>query len=34
MDRGEENSPQKNIGPIICLGQEIQCLPYAGFLLP
>ena len=23
--------PQKNIGPMIRIGREIQCLPYAGF---
>ena len=23
---------KKNIGATICIGQEIRCLPYAGFL--
>ena len=23
--------PKINIGPMICIGREIQCLPYAGF---
>ena len=25
------STPQKNIGPMIRIGREIQCLPYAGF---
>ena len=27
------STPQKNIGPMIRIGREIQCLPCAGFFI-
>ena len=30
--RGKKRKKKKSIGATICIGQEILCLPYAGFL--